>query len=142
MAARRAEETQVTCRKTGSFGRPMRSVKEIQKEVEKVPQHKRTPYRSLSNASSISVGTLYNAKENGVLVSHGRSIGPPRTQSNLIDRVRHCLSFLRTSSRNGRMYFINMTHHVHIDEKLFQLTTLRKRFLLSPSETAPHRHVK
>lgn len=40
------------------------------------------------------------------------------------------------------MYFDDMMHHVHTDDKWFQLTNLRKSFLLSPNETAPHRHVK
>ncbi|ETV68651.1 hypothetical protein H257_15457 [Aphanomyces astaci] len=65
---------------------------------------------------------------------------PFLTEANTKNRVKHALSFLRSSS-NGTI-FDNMNSYVHVDEKWFFLTTVKKSFYAYDDEELPKRQLK
>ncbi|KAF0775532.1 hypothetical protein AaE_000768 [Aphanomyces astaci] len=65
---------------------------------------------------------------------------PLLTEANTKTRMEHALSFLRPSSKGT--IFDNMYSFVHVDEKWFNLTTVKKAFYAYEDEDLPKRRLK
>ncbi|KAH9143588.1 hypothetical protein AeRB84_012381, partial [Aphanomyces euteiches] len=66
---------------------------------------------------------------------------PFLTEDNKIIRIQHALSFLRPSSRSNHI-FSSMHNLVHVDEKWFYVTKVKKKFYVFPEEVLPKRSAK
>ncbi|KAF0733941.1 hypothetical protein AaE_009173 [Aphanomyces astaci] len=65
---------------------------------------------------------------------------PYLTDANKITRMKHALAFLQPSS--NETIFDSMNSYVHVDEKWFYLTTVKKCFYAYDDEELPKRQLK
>ncbi|KAH9130800.1 hypothetical protein LEN26_008179 [Aphanomyces euteiches] len=80
-------------------------------------------------------------KTSSTLRGRSRNVKPILTASNQDWRLRHALSLLLPKLSGGHV-FANMHDVVHIDEKWFHLTTVKKRFYAYENEVLPQRRVR
>ena len=125
-------------RKRGNCGRKRKNRDEIANLIAQVPLAKRTTLRSLSAATKIPIGTLYNVLKEGRLKRVNSTVKPHLGEENKIQRLKFALDMLEPESDKFKETF-NM---VHVDEKWFYLTKIKKKFYLVPEEEIPHRTVQ
>lgn len=111
---------------------------ELNEKIQEVPLRQRTTLRSLSAASKIPTMTLYRIMKEGNLKRVSSTVKPTLTDTNKLERLRFALSMLQENSNEFRP----MYDTVHVDEKWFYLTKIKKNFYLLPDESAPERSVK
>ncbi|ETV77485.1 hypothetical protein H257_08896 [Aphanomyces astaci] len=80
-------------------------------------------------------------KEEARLKARSSYVKPLLTEVNMVARVEHCLRFLRRMPGGGRV-FENMHDYVHVDEKWFFLTKVKRRFYVYDDEELALRSVK
>ncbi|KAF0707394.1 hypothetical protein AaE_013625, partial [Aphanomyces astaci] len=118
-----------------------RTAEEIELAVRAVPYMARQTLRSLAAHSRIPKTTLVrHMKEVKTLKAKSSYSKPLLTEDNQRLRVEHALSFLSQSSKNP--IFSNMYNYVHVDEKWFFFTTVKKRFYAYSDEVLPLRSLK
>lgn len=125
-------------RKRGNCGRKRKNRDEIANLIAQVPLAKRTTLRSLSAATKIPIGTLYNVLKEGRLKRVNSTVKPHLGEENKIQRLKFALDMLEPESDK----FKEMFNMVHVDEKWFYLTKIKKKFYLVPEEEIPHRTVQ
>ncbi|KAF0715606.1 hypothetical protein As57867_003286, partial [Aphanomyces stellatus] len=110
-----------------------RSKEEIELAIKSVAQHDRQTLRSLEVHSSIPKTTLINHMKESKLKAKSNYVNPMLTEENKEDRFRFALNFLEPRS-NGSHVFANMHEYVHVDEKWFFLTKVKKKFYVYDDE--------
>ncbi|KAF0702012.1 hypothetical protein AaE_016180 [Aphanomyces astaci] len=127
----------------GNSGRPrLRTNEEIEAAVKAVPQFNRQTLRSLEAQSKIPKTTLFqHIKEVRTLKGRSSYIKPLLTDDNKAMRLEFAKSFLRPSSKGGHL-FTSMRDIVHIDEKWFFLTKVKRKFYVYEDEEMAHRGAK
>ena len=96
----------------------------------------------MSDQSRIPKTTLIRfMKEERSLKAKSSHCKPFLTEENKISRMKHALSFLRPSSRTNHV-FASMHNVVHVDEKWFYVTKVKKRFYVFADEELPKRSAK
>ncbi|KAG2764654.1 hypothetical protein Pcac1_g23823 [Phytophthora cactorum] len=73
----------------------------------------------------------------GQVVAHVSNVKPLLTDKNKAARLAWCVLHVHPNA----LLFNNMHDTIHVDEKLFYLTAVRRRYYLLPGEEAPHRQV-
>ncbi|ETV74610.1 hypothetical protein H257_10747 [Aphanomyces astaci] len=122
-------------------GKRVMSDDEIERAIRAVSLHERQTLRSLAARSGISKTTIIRhmecAKTLKLKFSHSK---PYLTDANKINRMKHALAFLQPSS--NETIFDSMNSYVHVDEKWFYLTTVKKCFYAYDDEELPKRQLK
>ncbi|KAF0719487.1 hypothetical protein AaE_010451 [Aphanomyces astaci] len=133
----------VAIKKKGRCGRPRRrSIKDLEVAIKAVPAHLRLTLRSLAVSSGIAPTTLWRLLQSKKLrrrTSHLKPMvtEPMVTDKHKADRVVFARSFLR-QCRDGMMWH-DMMDRVHIDEKWFYVTMVKRRYYLWHDEDLPVR---
>ncbi|GMF25502.1 unnamed protein product [Phytophthora lilii] len=66
------------------------------------------------------------------------NVKPLLTDDNKAARLAWCISHLQLNS----LFFAEMYDTIHVDEKLFYMTAVKRRYYLLPGEEAPHQQVR
>jgi hypothetical protein len=72
------------------------------------------------------------------MVAHMSNVKPLLTATNKATRMAWCTTHIDPTS----LLFHDMFIYIHMDEKLFYLTEVKRRFYLLPGEPVPHRQVR
>ncbi|KAH9104587.1 hypothetical protein AeMF1_019365 [Aphanomyces euteiches] len=127
----------------GNSGRKCtRSPAAIEEAIKAVSHLNRQTLRTLAVKASIPKTTiLRHMKQNPRLKARSNYVKPMLTEDNKLERLKFAMSFLRPSS-SGSHFFDNMYNYVHVDEKWFYLTKVRKKFYVYDDEDIAVRSVK
>ncbi|ETV69902.1 hypothetical protein H257_14501 [Aphanomyces astaci] len=133
----------VAAKMKGNSGRKKtRTAEEIKAAVQGVPQYHRQTLRALAANCHVPTTTLVrHMKEHGKLKARSSYVKPMLTEENIGTRLAFVKSFLRPLS-GGTIGFSNMHDLVHIDEKWFYLTRVKKKFYVYDDEEVAARFVK
>ena len=102
-----------------------------------VPFNRRSTIRSLAYAIDIPRSTLFRILKEGTIKRINSTLKPLLTPTNKIARLQFSLKFVRP---NG--LFHDMYDYVHIDEKWFYITKVKKKYYLLSDEEPPERSTK
>ncbi|KAG2822335.1 hypothetical protein PC129_g19417 [Phytophthora cactorum] len=116
-------------------GRPMLDLSE---KLRITPFDQRSTLRAASSACGVARATLQRRVKGGQVVAHVSNVKPFLTDENMAARLTWCILHVQPNS----LLFNNMYDTIHVDEKLFYLTAVRRRYYLLPGEEAPHRLVR
>ncbi|KAH9145227.1 hypothetical protein AeRB84_010860 [Aphanomyces euteiches] len=126
-------------KKKGRVGRKVEYTAEvIHSKLIEMDKRDRTSFRTMSEKTGISVGTLHNCMKNGMFRSHTSAIKPSLTPANMLARVDFALKAIDEES----LAFMEMSNIVHLDEKWYFLTKTSRRFYLLPGEKEPVRRTQ
>ncbi|KAF0706140.1 hypothetical protein AaE_014255 [Aphanomyces astaci] len=118
-----------------------RSPKDIELAIKAVSHNGRQTLRDMAAQSGIPKTTIVrHMKVNPKLKAMSSYSKPMLTDDNKVQRMKHALSFIPTLSKGT--IFGNMNNFVHVDEKWFFLTTVKKRYYLYEDEVLPTRFLK
>ncbi|KAF0705977.1 hypothetical protein AaE_014303, partial [Aphanomyces astaci] len=133
----------VATKMTGNCGRKKtRTTEEIKAAVQSVPHYQRQTLRALAANSQIPKTTLIrHMKEQNSLKARFSYVKPMLTAENTRTRLDFARSFLRLLS-DGTTVFSIMHDVVHVDEKWFYLTRVKKKFYVYDDEEVAARSVK
>ncbi|ETV77327.1 hypothetical protein H257_08773 [Aphanomyces astaci] len=128
----------VATRIKGNTGRrPTFSPDEVEQRVKCIPLHKRQTYRSLAAATGLFVFVLWTYVRKKWMTCRSSWTRPYLKDSQKAARLDFYNAF--TTGSNNIEDMLNM---VHVDEKWFYLTKLRRRFLLWHDEKIMPRHLQ
>lgn len=128
----------VRSRIKGNSGRKRKNRLEMQKKIESVELRKRSTLRSIAAASETPLSTLHKLLKEGFVKRVSNTVKPYLTQQNKIERLRFAVSMLVP----GTSTFSVMHDVVHVDEKWFYMTKVKKNFYILPDEAECVRQVK
>lgn len=119
-------------------GRKRKDYTENFARMKDVPLNKRSTLRSLSFAIGIPKTTLFGIFKRGKTIKRVSSaVKPYLTDTNKLERLKFCLSNVLSTG-----LFIDMYDYIHIDEKWFYLTSVKRSYYLCLDEDMPHRTCK
>ncbi|KAG3159177.1 hypothetical protein PI126_g7513 [Phytophthora idaei] len=119
-------------------GRPMLDLSEKLEKLRITPFDQRSTLPAASSACCVARATLQRRVKGGQVVAHVSYVKPLLTDENKAARLTWCISHVQPNS----LLFNNMYDTIHVDEKQFYLTAVRRRYYLLPGEEAPHRQVR
>ncbi|KAG2906257.1 hypothetical protein PC114_g11227 [Phytophthora cactorum] len=114
---------------------------DLSEKLEKLritPFDQRSTLRAVSSACGVARATLQRRVKGGQVVAHVSNVNPLLTDENKAARLTSCILHVQPNS----LLFNNMYDPIHVDEKVFFLTAVRRRYYLLPREEAPHRQVR
>ena len=121
--------------KKGNVGRKKKDHTESIAKIKETPQNQRGTIRGLSAAIEIPKSTLGRmALEKNGIYKFVSSVKPSLSVQNARSRLEFCKSMLKD---NG--YFEDMLNRIHIDEKWFYITKVKRNYYLALDENTPHR---
>ncbi|KAF0685580.1 hypothetical protein As57867_022478, partial [Aphanomyces stellatus] len=125
----------IAARIQGNSGaRRKRTADEIEQAIKAVLHDDRQTLRCLEVHSGIKkTTTIRHMKEKKKLKAKSNYVKPLLTHANKMTRLRFALNCLLPGPR-GTHFFENMYNRVHIDEKWFFLTKVKKRFYVYEDE--------
>eukprot|EP00171_Calliarthron_tuberculosum_P001066 IDg1066t1 len=129
-------------RKRGNSGRKGYEKEELQEAVAAVTPHKRATLRQLEAGTGIGKSILHRAKKKGTIVRRTSTVKPTLTDANKLARMQFALSFVRDQLVGDELYFDDMMDHIHIYEKWFNMSKVKRNMYMTPEEDMPHRNVK
>ncbi|ETV71735.1 hypothetical protein, variant [Aphanomyces astaci] len=109
--------------------------------LREIPKNRRTTIRSVGAAMGTSRSSLHRYYKRGVFVKYLGVVKPALTEANKIVRLKWALDSVQTNAAGG-FNFSDMMDTVHVDEKMFFATCVKKTFYLAPGEEPPHRTAK
>ncbi|ETV80465.1 hypothetical protein H257_06736 [Aphanomyces astaci] len=110
--------------------------------IRAVPLMSRQTLRSLSAACGIPMTSIIrHKKKTPRFKAKSNYVKPFLTSANIEARLRYAMPFVRPLS-NGRHSFSNMLDFVHVDEKWFYLTKVKRRYYVYDDEEVAARSVK
>ncbi|KAF0770093.1 hypothetical protein AaE_002626, partial [Aphanomyces astaci] len=130
----------VSSRIKGHCGRNLKH-ESVASRLQALPKAKRTTFRSIAAALNMPRSTLHAYYKRGIFVKYSSSVRPALTDSNKIVRVKWALDFVHALNENEYV-FSDMMDYVHVDEKWFFATTVKRTYYLAPGEEPPHRTCK
>jgi hypothetical protein len=98
-------------------------------KVKEVPLRLPSTIRSLAKALEIPESTLHDRFKRGELRRHSSAIKPLLTESNKVQRLEFCCSFVLP--KEPCPVFHDMLDVVHVDEKWFNLKKVKQTFYLA-----------
>ncbi|OQR85793.1 hypothetical protein ACHHYP_20544 [Achlya hypogyna] len=111
---------------------------DIEAKIKAVPHHLRQPLRSLASQAAIpKTALIWHMKASTRLKARSSYVRPMLTDANKRARLASASSFVRPSS-GGTNTFVNMHDYVHVDEKWFYLTKVKRRFYVYDDEKEFH----
>ncbi|KAG6592671.1 Transposase, Tc1-like protein [Phytophthora cinnamomi] len=102
------------------------------------PLEQRSTLRSAALSCGVSRATLQRRVKDEKLVAHTSNVKPLLTEENKVARLTWCIGHVEPLS----LLFRDMNDTIHVDEKLFYMTAVRRRYYLLPGEAEPHRQVR
>ncbi|KAF0688357.1 Aste57867_20021 [Aphanomyces stellatus] len=119
-----------------------RTADEIEQAIKAAPHDDRQTLRGLEVHSGIKkTAIIRHMKKKKKLKAKSNYVKPLLTQANKMTRLRFALNCLLPGPR-GTHFFENMNNRVHIDEKWFFLTKVKKRFYVYEDEAVALRACK
>ncbi|KAE9265608.1 hypothetical protein PR003_g32404, partial [Phytophthora rubi] len=119
-------------------GRRPRDLKAVLERLRHVDVQQRTTIRSAAVACGVPATTLFRRLKQGKLRSCTSVTRPLLTPANLQARIKFCLDHVDTSTNKYR----DMMDVIHVDEKYFFLTVVKRRFIMLHDEPDPIRKLK
>lgn len=119
----------VDSRKKKNCGRKKKDFSENLERMRAVPFNKRSNFRSLSYAIGIPKTTLFRIFKRGEFKRESNVVKPYLTDQNKKQRVEFCLSKIHPDGK-----FLDLFDHIHIDEKWFYMTRVKRNFYLCLDE--------
>ncbi|KAG3136277.1 hypothetical protein PI126_g17884 [Phytophthora idaei] len=119
-------------------GRQMMDLSVRLENLRITPFERRSTILSASMARGASRATLQRRVSSGELVDATSNVKPLLTDENKTDRLAWCIMHVQPVS----IPFNDRYDAIHVNEKLFYLTAVRRRYYLLPGEEAPHRQVR
>ncbi|KAF0747401.1 hypothetical protein AaE_007744 [Aphanomyces astaci] len=114
----------VSSRIKGHCGRNLKHAN-VAARMQAVPKSKRTTFRSIAAALNMPRSTLHDYYKRGIFVV----------------RVKWAMDHLHVVD-GSQVGFGNLMEYVHVDEKWFFGTSVKKTYYLAPGEEPPHRTCK
>ncbi|ETV88327.1 hypothetical protein H257_01600 [Aphanomyces astaci] len=133
----------VASRLQGNVGRKKtRTSEEIEQAIKTVPHFARQTLRSVAHQSNIPKSTIIrHIRETKRLKARSSYVKPLLTEDNLKTRLKFAMNFVRPSA-SGTHIFASMHQYVHVDEKWFYLTKVKRNFYVYDDEDIALRSVK
>ncbi|KAL4167642.1 hypothetical protein KRP22_013126 [Phytophthora ramorum] len=125
-----------TTRMKGRCGRHETDRSAALERLRAVPLTQRSTIRSA--ACGLPPTSLYRRLQAGLLRPAVSVVKPQLTDDNKITRLRYCIGHVDRTSR----LFDEMYDGVHVNEKFFYVTEVKKRFYLLPDEDVPYRALR
>ncbi|KAH9079770.1 hypothetical protein Ae201684P_010209 [Aphanomyces euteiches] len=120
----------------------LRTSQQIEAAIKSAPLEDRQTLRTTAASSGVPKTTLVrHMKTIGNLRGRTSRVKPLLTLQNQAWRLRHALNLLQPQSHGGHV-FTNMHDRVHIDEKWFYVTKVKRRFYAYADEKLPLRPLK
>ncbi|ETV71545.1 hypothetical protein H257_13209 [Aphanomyces astaci] len=120
----------------------LRTSDEIEAAIGNVPQVQRHTLRSLSAACGIPMMTIFShLKKNPRFKVRSNYVKLHLTPANIEDRLKFAMFFVRPLP-SGHYLFNDMHDYVHVDEKWFYLTMVKRRYYVYYDEEVAARAVK
>ncbi|KAH9150486.1 hypothetical protein AeRB84_006680 [Aphanomyces euteiches] len=132
----------VAVKRKGNPGAKSRRSSDEVEEAKSVALDDRQTLRSTAEKSGIPKTTiLRHMKTSSILRARSNHVKPILTTKNQVWRVRHAMSLLLPQLCGGHI-FANMRDFVHIDEKWFNITKVKRRFYAYNNEALALRRVQ
>jgi transposase-like protein len=119
-------------------GRRPRDLTAVRERLRHVDVQQRTTIRSAAVACGVPAATLFRRLKQGKLRSCTSVTRPLLTPANLQARIKFCLDHVDLSINKYR----DMMDVIHVDEKYFFLTVVKRRFIMLHDEPDPVRKLK
>ncbi|ETV78383.1 hypothetical protein H257_07943 [Aphanomyces astaci] len=117
-------------------------IREIKMAVQGVDMYARQTLRALWAHSGIPKTTLVqHMRDEKNLRARASYVRPHLTDANAVTRMKHAMSFLQPTS-SGNQVFADMNSYIHVDEKWFFLTKVKRKFYAYSDEVVPASRVK
>ncbi|TBU09871.1 hypothetical protein CWI38_2100p0010, partial [Hamiltosporidium tvaerminnensis] len=111
-------------------------------QIKNTPLNRQGTPRSLFFAIDIQKSTLFDIFKSGKYIKRiSSTVKPTLTDKNKMDRLKFCLSKVNLAN-NGDLLFDDLYDYVHIDEKWFYLTKVKRSYYLMLNEENPERNCK
>jgi hypothetical protein len=110
--------------------------REIAVAVQLIPHWERPTNRALAGRLGVSPATVARMLNAGVFVSHTTYIKPTLTEDNMLKRVLFALD--EVDEATG--FYKEMYDRIHVDEKWFYCTSLKRTTILAEGEPVPKGH--
>ncbi|KAF0705951.1 hypothetical protein AaE_014312, partial [Aphanomyces astaci] len=115
---------------------------DIETAIRSVPHHQRQTLRSVAAHSGIpKTSIVRHMKAVARLKARSSYVKPYLTEANQRTRLEFAMSFLKPS-RDGTILFVDMHNYVHVDEKWFYLTKVKRRYYVYDDEELALRAVR
>lgn len=132
----------VSSKKKKKCGRKRKDYSNNLAQIKNTPFNRRGTLRSLSFAIGIPKSTLFDIFKSGKYFKRiSSTVKPTLTEKNKMDRLEFCLSKVNHAT-NGDFLFDDLYDYVHIDEKWFYLTKIKRSYYLMLNEEEPERNCK
>lgn len=129
-------------RRKGRCGRkPVYDAAEIGRQVAAISAHERGTLRSTANALGVSVGYLHKQKVAGEIQATTNTPRPYLREDNKLMRMYYCIDRLQRKDDSRSLVFVDSLHEIHVDEKWFYLSQVKRRYYISPDEKSMYRTV-
>ncbi|OWZ20461.1 hypothetical protein PHMEG_0005132 [Phytophthora megakarya] len=119
-------------------GRKPHNLNAALERLRNVGPHERTTIRSAATASGVPATTLFRRLKQGKLRSCTSVTRPCLTADNMQERVKFCIDHVDMNAYTYK----DMMDVIHVDEKYFYLTVMKRRFILLLDEPEPVRKLK
>ncbi|KAF0720980.1 hypothetical protein AaE_010219 [Aphanomyces astaci] len=126
----------VASRKKGRAGRKLK-YSDLSERIAKIPKTDRTTIQAIAHVINVPKSTLQDYFKRGFLVRHSSSVKPQLTEANKAARLKWAFERLGPD-----LMVHDMMDYVHVDEKWFYMTRVKKTLYLLPGEEPPHRSTK
>ncbi|XP_021735669.1 uncharacterized protein LOC110702271 [Chenopodium quinoa] len=104
-----------------------------------VPLYKRTTNRSYGAALKVNHVVIHRLKKKGRLRAVTTTNHPALSDNHKVARLKWVLQHINPVPSEGDPSFMDLQHHIHIDEKWFYLNPETRTFYLTPNEEVPYR---
>lgn len=132
----------VSPKKKEKCGRKRKDYSNNLAEIKNIPLNRRGTFRSLSFAIDIPKSTLFNIFKRGKCFKRiSSTVKPTLTDRNKLERLKFCLSKVDQTC-NGHFLFDDLYDYVHIDEKWFYITKVKRSYYIMLDEEEPSRNCK
>ncbi|KAH9113888.1 hypothetical protein AeMF1_011989, partial [Aphanomyces euteiches] len=120
----------------------LRSAEQVEQAIKSVEIQDRQILRTTAAKSGIPKTTiLRHIQEDSKLRGRSSRVKPLLTLENQTWRIKHAMGYLRPEL-HGSQIFASMHEYVHIDEKWFHITKVKRRSYAYDDEDLPPRPVK
>ncbi|ETW00122.1 hypothetical protein H310_07536 [Aphanomyces invadans] len=126
-------------RKKGNSGRK-RAHTNLPERIQAIPQSRRYCFRSFAHVLGIPKSTLHCYFKRGVIAKYSTVLKPILTESNKVCRLQWAMNHVKDI--DGAKFFDPMLDTVHVDEKWFYMTRMKRTVYGAPGEKIKQRLCK
>ncbi|KAF0717211.1 Aste57867_2438 [Aphanomyces stellatus] len=107
---------------------------DLAQRIAAIPKTDRTTLKRIASIVNMPATSLHRYFKQGLLVRHSSHLKPLLTDANKAARLKWAQKFVGPD-----LVFDDMMSYVHIDEKWFYMTRVKRTLYLLPGEEPPHR---